>query len=80
MLIVKMTLLSFLFIHLNLTKASFEKIYKTEQQDVKAKEIMLFVLNAVYNNRVAAQVSKDLNRNRAWACVWLKRYDKGGIR
>ena len=41
---------------------------------------MLLVLNVVYNNRVAAQVSKDLNRNRAWACVWLKRYDKEGIR
>ena len=41
---------------------------------------MLLVLNVVYNNRIAAQVSKDLNRNRAWACVWLKRYDKEGIR
>ena len=63
---------------MNLTKASFEKIYKTEQ-DVKAKERMLLVLNVVYHNRVAAQVSNDLNRNRTWACVWLKRYDKEGI-
>ncbi len=40
---------------------------------------MLLVLNVVHHNRVAAQVSKDLNRNRTWACVWLKRYDKEGI-
>ncbi len=40
---------------------------------------MLLVLNVIYHNRVADQVSKDLNRNRAWACIWLKRYDKEGI-
>ncbi len=63
---------------MNPIKTSFEKIYRAEQ-DVRIKERMLLVLNVVYHNRVAAQVSKDLNRNRAWACVWLKRYDKEGI-
>ncbi len=63
---------------MNPIKASFEKIYKAEQ-DVRIKERMLLVLNVVHHNRVADQVSKDLNRNRTWACVWLKRYDKEGI-
>src|SRR3954453_17264298 len=40
---------------------------------------MLLVLNVVYHGIVAAHVSRDLHRNRSWACVWLKRYDKEGI-
>ena len=50
----------------SITRASFEKIYRNEQ-DVKIKERMLLVLNVVYNNRIAAQVTKD-HRNRGWAC------------
>jgi putative transposase len=40
---------------------------------------MLLVLNVVYHGMMAAHVATDLHRNRAWACVWLKRYDKEGI-
>ena len=40
---------------------------------------MLLVLNVVYYGMVAAHVAIDLHRNRAWACVWLKRYDKEGV-
>ena len=28
---------------------------------------------------IAAQVARDLHRSKAWACEWLKRYDKEGI-
>ncbi len=41
---------------------------------------MLLVLNVVYHGMVAAHVATDLHRNRVWACVWLKRYDKEGVR
>jgi len=61
-----------------LTESSFEKIYRSEQ-DVKAKERMLLVLNVVYHGIVASHVAKDLHRNRSWASVWLKRYDNEGI-
>ncbi|MER5175447.1 MAG: hypothetical protein ABJB76_08800 [Candidatus Nitrosocosmicus sp.] len=57
-----------------LTKESFEKIYRSEE-NVKTKERMLLVLNVVYHSMVAAQVARDIHRNRAWACIWLKRYD-----
>ena len=61
-----------------LTKASFEQIYRNED-DVKTKERMLLVLNVVYQGKIPAHVAIDLHRNRAWACVWLKRYKKEGI-
>jgi putative transposase len=63
---------------LSLTKASFEKIYRDEE-DVKTKERMLLVLNVVYKGKISAHVATDLHRNRAWACVWLKRYEKEGL-
>ena len=63
---------------MNLTKASFEKIYRAEQ-DARVKERMLLVLNVAYHGMVAAHVARDLHRNRTWACVWLKRYGKEGI-
>jgi hypothetical protein len=40
---------------LTLTKASFEKIYRSEQ-DAKTKERMLLVLNVVYHGTVAAHM------------------------
>jgi putative transposase len=63
---------------LTLTKSSFEKIYRVEE-DVKTKERMLLVLNVVYYGMVAAHVASDLHRTRTWAGVWLKRYEKEGL-
>jgi transposase len=64
---------------LTLTRESFEKIYKHER-NIKTKERMLLVLNVVYLGKIsAAQVARDLHRSKAWACEWLKRYDKEGI-
>jgi putative transposase len=63
---------------LSLTKTSFEKIYRDEE-DAKTKERMLLVLNLVYQGKMSAHVATDLHRNRKWACVWLKRYDKEGL-
>jgi len=63
---------------LSLTKTSFEKIYRDEE-DVKTKERMLLVLNVVYQGKTSAHVATDLHRNRVWACVWLKRYGKEGL-
>ncbi len=65
---------------MTLTKESFEKIYRYEQ-DVKTKERMLLILNVVYQGKIstAAQVARDLHRSKAWASDWLKRYDKEGI-
>ena len=40
---------------------------------------MLLVLNVVYHGMIAAHVARDLHRNRTWACVWLKRYEKEGL-
>ena len=40
---------------------------------------MLLVLNVVYQGKISAHVATDLHRNRAWACVWLKRYEKEGL-
>ena len=41
---------------------------------------MLLVLNVVYRGKISAsQVARDLDRSKAWACEWLKRYDKEGI-
>ncbi len=45
------------YIPLTLTRESFEKIYKHEQ-DVKIKERMLLVLNVVYRGKVPAQVAR----------------------
>ena len=59
-------------------RESFEKIYRIEQ-NVKAKERMLLVLNVVYQGKISAQVARDLHRSKAWACEWLKRYSKEGI-
>ena len=63
---------------MTLTKTSFERIYRYEQ-DVKTKERMLLVLNVVYQGMVAAHVARDLHRCKAWASNWLKRYDEEGI-
>ncbi len=56
----------------SITRASFEKIYRDEQ-NVKIKARLLLV-NVVYTGSIAAQVARDLQRSRAWACEWLKRY------
>ena len=42
---------------------------------------MLLVLNVVYRGKKipAAQIARDLNRSKSWACKWLKRCDKEGI-
>ena len=63
---------------LSLTKTSFEKIYRDEE-DIKTKERMLLVLNVIYYGMIAAHVATDLHRNRSWAWVWLKRYDEEGL-
>ena len=63
---------------MTLTRESFEKIYRYEQ-DVKTKERMLLVLNVVYRGKISAQVAKDLHRSKSWASDWLKRYEKEGI-
>ena len=66
------------YIHLTLTRDSFEKIYRCEQ-DLKTKERMLLILNVVYQSKISAQVARDLHRSKSWACEWLKRCDKEGI-
>ena len=63
---------------MTLTRESFERIYRFEQ-DVKTKERMLLILNVVYQGMVAAHVARDLHRGKAWVCEWLKRYDDEGI-
>jgi putative transposase len=63
---------------LTLTRESFEKIYRYEQ-DVKTKERMLLVFDVVYQGKISAQVARDLHRCKAWTWEWLKRYDKEGI-
>ncbi len=63
---------------MTLTRESFEKFYRYEQ-DIKTKERMLLVFNVVYHGMIAAKVARDLHRSKAWACEWLKRYDKEGI-
>ena len=63
---------------MTLTKTSFERIYRSEQ-DAKTRERMLLVLNVVFQNMVAAHVARDLHRCKAWASNWLKRYDEEGI-
>ena len=41
---------------------------------------MLLVLNVVYQGKISvAQVARDFHRSKAWACEWLKRYNKEGI-
>ena len=40
---------------------------------------MLLILNVVYRGKISAQVARDLHQSKAWACEWLKRYDKEGI-
>ena len=41
---------------------------------------MLLVVNVVYQGtKVDTQVARNLHRSKAWACEWLKRYDKEGI-
>ena len=66
------------FIHLTLTRESFEKIYKYER-NIKTKERMLLILNGVYLGKISAQVARDLHQSKAWASNWLKRYDDEGI-
>jgi putative transposase len=62
-----------------LTKTSFEKIYRDEE-DVNTKERMLLVLNVVYQGKIsAAHVAIDLHKNITWVCVWLKRYEEEGL-
>ncbi|MER5175943.1 MAG: helix-turn-helix domain-containing protein [Candidatus Nitrosocosmicus sp.] len=63
---------------MTINKTSFEKIYRNEH-DTKTKERMLLVLNVVYNNTSPAQAARGLNRSRAWASEWLKRYGEEGI-
>ncbi len=63
---------------MSLTKTSFEKIYRDEE-NVKTKERMLLVLKVVYQGKISAHVATDLHRNRVWACIWLKRYEKEGL-
>lgn len=53
-------------------------MYRTEK-DAKVKERMLLVLNVVYHGRIAAHVSREIHRNRSWACKWLKRYHEEGV-
>jgi len=55
-----------------------EKIYR-DVQDAKTKERMLLVLNVIYHGKISAHIARDLHRNRSWACVWLKRYNKEDI-
>jgi hypothetical protein len=52
-------------------RESFEKIYRYEQ-DIKTKERMLLVLNVIYEDKIAAQVARDLHRSKSWASDWLK--------
>ncbi len=40
---------------------------------------MLLILNVVYRGIISVQVARDLHRSKAWACEWLKRYNKEGI-
>ena len=40
---------------------------------------MLLVLIVVYQDKVSAQVVRDLHQSKAWTCEWLKRCDKEGI-
>ena len=42
--------------------------------------MLLNVLNVVYLGKISAQVARDLYQSKAWACEWLKRYDKEGIK
>ena len=63
---------------MTLTKTSFERIYRSEQ-DAKTRERMLLVLNVVFQGMAAAHVARDLHRCKAWASNWLKRYDEEGI-
>ncbi len=78
MLIAKLIPLSS-YIHLILTKDSFEKFYRYKE-DVKTKEGILLVLHVVYQGKISAHVARDLHRSKAWACEWLKRYGKEGIK
>jgi putative transposase len=78
MLIARLSTLSSSAYSLTLTKESFEKSYRSEA-DVKTKERMLLVLNVIYHSMIAVHVATDLHRNRAWACVWLKRYYEEGL-
>jgi hypothetical protein len=54
-----------------INRESFEKIYRYEQ-DIKTKERMLLVLNVIYEDKIAAQVARDLHRSKSWASDWLK--------
>jgi putative transposase len=78
MFIARLNALSSSVYSLTLTKTSFEKIYRDEE-NVKTKERMLLVLNVIYHRMIAVHVATDLHRNRAWACVWLKRYNEEGL-
>ena len=40
---------------------------------------MLLILNLVYQDKISAQVVRDLHRSKSWALGGLKRYDKEGI-
>ena len=63
---------------MTLTRTAFESIYRSEH-DAKTRERMLLVLNVAYHGMVAAHVTRDLHRCKAWASNWLKRYDEEGI-
>ena len=68
------------FIHLTLTRESFERIYRSEQ-DVKTKERICYLFSMLYIRGYGScsYVARDLHRCKAWACEWLKRYYKEGI-
>jgi putative transposase len=63
---------------LTITKTAFEKVYRA-QKDVRVKERMLLVLNVVYYGKIAAHVTREIHKSKAWACQWLKRYKEKGL-
>jgi transposase len=63
---------------LTLARESFEKIYRYEQK-AKTKERMSLVHIVVYQEKISADVVKDIHHSKSWASDWLKRYVKEGI-
>ena len=63
---------------MTITRTAFEKIYRA-QKDVRVKERMLLVLNVVYYGKIAAHVTREIHRSKAWASQWLKRYKEKGL-
>ena len=83
MLIAKLIHYYLLYSFVTLNRECFEKIYKHER-NIKTKERMLLLLNVVYLGKISAHMYLETfievkHRSKAWACEWLKRYDKEGI-